>query len=68
MKTGSVKKLRSQNVSSATLCVAPGITPSALAAVVTAAYVPIRDTAPRNIHPISRTTFESDKTRARSRA
>jgi len=40
VKMGSVKNERSQNVSSATLCVAPGTTPRAEAEAVTAAYVP----------------------------
>mmetsp|Transcript_11779 Transcript_11779/g.32628 ORF Transcript_11779/g.32628 Transcript_11779/m.32628 type:complete len:285 (+) Transcript_11779:266-1120(+) len=62
VNTGSVRKDKIQNVSIATLCVAPGKTPNALALAVIAAYVPIRLNAPRNIQPISFSILDSTST------
>mmetsp|Transcript_3686 Transcript_3686/g.16953 ORF Transcript_3686/g.16953 Transcript_3686/m.16953 type:complete len:282 (-) Transcript_3686:1442-2287(-) len=62
VNTGSVRKDKIQNVSIATLCVAPGNTPNALALAVIAAYVPIRLNAPRNIQPISFSILDSTST------
>mmetsp|Transcript_4339 Transcript_4339/g.19386 ORF Transcript_4339/g.19386 Transcript_4339/m.19386 type:complete len:386 (+) Transcript_4339:453-1610(+) len=62
VNTGSVRNERIQNVSNATLCVAPGTTPNADALAVIAAYVPMRENAPRNIHPISLSILDSTST------
>ena len=67
VKMGSVRNERSQKISRATLCVAPGTTPSADADAVRIAYVPILETAPRNIQPISFAIFVRFKTSSASR-